>query len=63
MRDRRPQKHRRRIGWNTLRSFWGREQSRCLRIIRRSRKVNVGQAPNTPHTGLASKPCRRAGCG
>ena len=45
--DARPQapKNQRRIRWNTLRIFRGREQSRCLGIIRRSRTVNVGQAP------------------
>ena len=45
--DARPQapKNRRRIRWNTLRIFRGREQSICLDIVRRSRKVNVGQAP------------------
>ena len=39
--DTRPQgtKNRRRIRWNTLRIFWGREQSRCLFIIRRSRRA------------------------
>jgi len=45
--DARPQasKNRRRIRWNTLRIFRGREQSICLDIVRHSRKVNVGQAP------------------
>jgi len=45
--DARPQasKNRRRICWNTLRLFRGREQRRCLDIVRRSRKVNIGQAP------------------
>jgi hypothetical protein len=45
--DARPQatKNRRRIRWNTVRIFRGREQRRCLAIIRRSRTVNVGQAP------------------
>ena len=46
-RDARPQarKNRRRIHWNTLRIFQGREQRRWSWIIRRSRTVNVGQAP------------------
>ena len=45
--DPRPQarKNRRRIRWNTLRIFQGRERHRWSRIVRRSRKVNVGQAP------------------
>ena len=37
------------IRWNTLRIFPGRERRRWLQIVRRSRKVNVGQAPK-PHT-------------
>ena len=42
--DARPQawKNRRRIRWNTLRIFQGRERRRWSRIVRRSRKVNVG---------------------
>ena len=45
--DARPQarKNRRRIHWNTLRIFSGRERRRWLRIVRRNRTVNVGQAP------------------
>jgi hypothetical protein len=45
--DARPQarKNRRRIRWNTLRIFQDRERRRWLRIVRRSRTVNVGQAP------------------
>ena len=45
--DTRPQarKNRRRIRSNTLGIFSGRERCRWLRIIRRSRTVNVGQAP------------------
>jgi hypothetical protein len=45
--DARPQapKNRRRIRWNTVRIFRGREQRRCPDIARRSRTVNVGQAP------------------
>jgi hypothetical protein len=48
--DARPQawKNRRCIRWNTLRIFSGRERRRWLRIVRRSRKVNVEQAPK-PH--------------
>src|SRR5437016_1640139 len=57
--DARPQvrKNRRCIRWNTLRIFSGRARRRWLRIVRRSRKVNVGQAPRvTPrnHDGSAS---------
>src|SRR5438477_11318141 len=37
--------NRRCIRWNTLRIFSGRERRRWSRIVRRSRKVNVGQAP------------------
>jgi len=45
--DARPQarKNRRRIRWNTLRIFSGRERRRWSRIVRRSRTVSVGQAP------------------
>jgi len=45
--DARPQarKNRRCIRWNTSRIFPGREQRRRLQIVRRSRTVNVGQAP------------------
>jgi len=45
--DARPQarKNRRCIRWNTLRIFSGRERRRWSRIVRRSKKVNVGQAP------------------
>ena len=44
--DARPQarKNRRRIRWNTLRIFSGRERRRGSWIVRRSRKVNIGQA-------------------
>ena len=47
--DAQPQapKNRRRIRWNTVRIFLDREQSRCLAIVRRSRTVNVRQAPRT----------------
>ncbi len=46
--DARPQarKNRRRIRWNTLRIFSGRERRRWSRIVRRNRTVNVGQAPS-----------------
>ncbi len=37
--------NRRRICWNTVRIVRGREESRRRGIIRRSRKVTVGQAP------------------
>ena len=52
--DARPQatRNRRRIHWNTLRICRGREQSRCLCIVRRSRTVNVGQAPNAVQSFL-----------
>src|SRR2546427_4039013 len=45
--DARPQarKNRRCICWNTLRIFSGRERRKWWRIVRRSRKVNVAQAP------------------
>jgi len=45
--DARPQawKNRRCIRWNTLRIFPGRERRRWSQIVRRSRKVNVRQAP------------------
>jgi hypothetical protein len=55
MRDRRPRKNRRRIRWNTLRIFRGREQSRCLDIVRRSRKVNLGQSPSKEYLRLGRK--------
>src|SRR6195256_2599198 len=56
--DARPQarENMRCIHWNTLRIFSGRARRRWLRIVRRSRKVNVGQAPRvTPrnHDGSA----------
>jgi hypothetical protein len=46
--DARPQarENRRRIRWNTLRIFSGRERRRWSWIVRRSRMVNVGQAPS-----------------
>jgi hypothetical protein len=46
--DARPQarKNRRRIRWNTLRIFLNRERRRWSRIVRRSRTVNIGQAPD-----------------
>ena len=60
--DARPQarKNRRRIHWNTLRIFRGREQCRCVVIIRRSSMVNVGQAlrygnSELSRTGLSSE--------
>ena len=34
--------------WNTLRIFSGRERRRWWQIVRRSRTVNVGQAPRGP---------------
>jgi hypothetical protein len=45
--DARPQawKNRRCIRWNTSRIFSGRERRRWSQIVRRSRTVNVGQAP------------------
>jgi hypothetical protein len=42
---RKARKNRRRIHWNTLRIFQDRERRRWSWIIRRSRTVNVGQAP------------------
>ena len=46
--DARPQatRSRKRIHRNTLSICRGREQSRCLCMVRCSRTVNVGQAPN-----------------
>ena len=57
--DARPQarKNRRRIRWNTLRIFSGRERRRWSRIVRRSRTVNVGQAPRN------NKPANTLRCG
>ena len=51
--DARPQarKNRRRIRWNTLRIFSGRERHRWSQIVRRSRRGNVGQAPKLPLKG------------
>src|SRR5688572_32798821 len=45
--DARPQarKNRRRIRWNTLRIFSGRERRRCLQIVCRSRTALLGQTP------------------
>ena len=45
--DARPQawESRRRIRWNTFMIFSGRARRRWSGVIRRSRKVNVGQAP------------------
>jgi hypothetical protein len=53
--DARPQarKNRRCIRWNTLRIFSGRERCRWSRIVRRSRTVNVGQAPRLSPQGLS----------
>jgi hypothetical protein len=44
MGGRRPGKNRRRIRWNTLRIFSGRERLTWSQIVRRSRTVNVGHA-------------------
>ena len=38
-------KNRRRIRWNTLRIFSGRERRRCLQIVCRSRMALLGQTP------------------
>ncbi|HKP01071.1 MAG TPA: VCBS repeat-containing protein [Nitrospiraceae bacterium] len=43
---RKARKNRERIRRNTLRIFLGRERSRCQCFLRRSRKVDVGQAPS-----------------
>ena len=40
--------------WNTLRIFSGRERRRWLRIVRRSRTVNVGQAPGPSSLPLST---------
>jgi hypothetical protein len=45
MRGRRFEKNRKRIRWNTLRIFSGRERLRCLQIVCRSRMALLGQAP------------------
>ena len=45
MRGPQARENRRRIRGNTLRIFLGRERRRWLRIVRRSRKVTVGQVP------------------
>jgi hypothetical protein len=42
---RKARKNRRRIHWNTVRIFQGRERRRWLQLVRRRRTVNVGQAP------------------
>ena len=46
------------LRWNILRMFSGRERRRWSRIVRRSRKVNAGQAPeghkNVNHTNTLS---------
>jgi len=56
--DARPQarKNRRCIRWNTLRIFSGRARRRWPRIVRRSRTVNVGQAPKTSQRGTDWNP-------
>jgi hypothetical protein len=53
--DARPQarNNRRCIRWNTLRIVSGRERRRWLRIVCRSRTVNVGQAPRLSPQGLS----------
>ena len=57
--DARPQarKNRRRIRWNTLRIFSGRERRRWSQIVRRSRTVNIGQTPRN------NKPANTLRCG
>ena len=52
--DARPQarKNRRCIRWITLRIFSGRERRRWSQIVRRSRTVNVGQAPRGGHPAV-----------
>ena len=59
--DARPQarKNRRRIRWNTLRIFSGRERRRWLWIVRRSRMVNVGQAPRSGTRSLAAASAKK----
>ena len=52
---RKARKKRRRIRWNTLRIFSSRERRRWSRIVRRSRKVNVGQAPRTEDPARSSR--------
>ena len=53
-------KNRRCIRRNTLRIFSGRERRRWLRIVRRSRKVNGGQAPK-PHASTHKRFLRLQG--
>ncbi len=46
--DAKPQarKNRRRIRWNTVRNFSGRERRRCLQIVCRRRTASLGQTPH-----------------
>ena len=57
--DARPQawKNRRCIRWNPLRIFSGRARRRWSQIVRRSRTVNIGQAPRN------NKPTHTLRCG
>ena len=57
--DARPQawKNRRCIRWNPLRIFSGRARRRWSQIVRRSRTVNIGQAPRN------NKPANQLRCG
>ncbi len=43
-------KNRRRIRWNTLRIFSGRERRRYLQIVCRSRMALLGQTPSRLHS-------------
>ena len=57
--DARPQawKNWRRIRWNTLRIFSGRERRRWSQIVHHSRTVNIGPAPRN------NKPANTLRCG
>ena len=59
---RKARKNRRRIRWNTLRIFSGRERRRCQQIVCRSRMALFGQTPN--HADRLHTPAHQAlhGC-
>ena len=49
------EKNRRRIRWNTLRIFSGRERRRCQQIVCRSRMALLGQTPKAEKKELAKE--------
>ncbi len=53
---RKARKNRKHIHCNMLRIFSGRERRRWSWIVRRSRTVNVGQAPNLWYSFAGSSP-------